>query len=197
MNYDFEIVSRETCYQGFFTLERCRVRHELYAGGSHEIQRELFERGHAGAVILYDPVLDRLVMIEQFRIGATSSAAGPWMLEFVAGIIEPNEDAQSVVTREAVEEANCVVTDLLPVSEFILSPGGCSEQIFLYCGRVDAEHAGGIFGLADEGEDIRVLTIEAGDIGELLSSGRVASATTLIGLQWFVLNRDAVRAAWL
>lgn len=196
MSYHFEILERETCYQGFFRLERCRVRHELYAGGSHEIHRELFERGHAAAVVLYDPVLERLVMIEQFRIGATSSAAGPWMLEFVAGIIEEHEKAQAVAAREAVEEANCVVTELLPIGQFILSPGGCSEHIYLYCGRVDASDAGGIHGLPAEGEDIRVITIEAADVLELVNSGTVASATTLIGLQWFLLNRDTIRAAW-
>jgi ADP-ribose pyrophosphatase len=196
MNYHFEILERATCYQGFFRLERCRVRHELYAGGSHEIHRELFERGHAAAVVLYDPVLERLVMIEQFRIGATSSAAGPWMLEFVAGIIEEHEEAQAVAAREAVEEANCVVTELLPIGQFILSPGGCSEHIYLYCGRVDASDAGGIHGLPAEGEDIRVITIEAADVLELVNSGMVASATTLIGLQWFLLNRDTIRAAW-
>jgi ADP-ribose pyrophosphatase len=196
MKYEFEMLARETCYQGFFRLDRCRVRHELYAGGTHEIQREVFERGHAAAVVLYDPELDRLVMVEQFRIGATSSAAGPWMLEFVAGIIEENEDARAVATREAVEEANCVITDLISINEFILSPGGCSEHIYLYCGRVDASAAGGIYGLAAEGEDIRVVTVEGAAVAELLKSDSVASATTLIGLQWFLLNRESVRDAW-
>jgi len=196
MKYEFEILARETCYQGFFRLHRCRVRHELYAGGTHEIQREVFERGHAAAVVLYDPELDRLVMVEQFRIGATGSAAGPWMLEFVAGIIEENEDAQAVATREAVEEANCVITDLIPINEFILSPGGCTEHIYLYCGRVDASGAGGIYGLAAEGEDIRVVTVAGAAVAELLKSDSVASATTLIGLQWFLLNRESVRDAW-
>ena len=193
MNYEFQILDRETCYRGFFRLDRCRVRHELYAGGSHEISRELFERGHAAAVVLYDPVRDRLVMIEQFRIGAMQSRFGPWVLEFVAGIIEPGESAESVVQRESVEEAGCEVLEVELIGEFMVSPGGCSEHIYLYWGKVDSSEAGGIHGLAEEGEDIRVLTVDADEVAELIASGKASSATTLIGLQWFLLNRARLK----
>ena len=194
MKYQFEILNRETCYQGFFRLDRCRIRHELYEGGSHEITRELFERGHAAAVILFDPDLDRLVMVEQFRVGAIDSANGAWMLEFVAGIIEDGEGAVDVVIRESMEEAGCIVSDVEPVSSFILSPGGCSEHIHLFCGRVESSSVGGIHGLADEGENIRVFTVDFEGIPDLLAGGAVTSATTLVGLQWFLLNYEAVRA---
>ncbi len=197
MKYQYQLVHREVCHQGFFRLERCTVRHELFSGGSAEIAREVFERGHAAAVLPYDPDLDSLVLIEQFRIGAIGYPGGPWLLEFVAGVIEPGEDPEQVVRREAVEEAGCRIETLEPVAEFILSPGGCSERMYLFCGRVDARNAGGIYGLPEEGEDIRVEVVSFETAMALLEAGKVSSATTIIALQWLALNRVKLRARWL
>ncbi len=72
MNYGkVEIKKRLAAFQGFFRLEKFRLRHSLFAGGmSEEMSRELFVRGHAVAMLPYDPDLDQVVLIEQFRIGA-------------------------------------------------------------------------------------------------------------------------------
>ena len=112
--------------------------------------RELLERGHAAAALLYDSDLDSVVRIEQFRIGALETPGGPWLLEVVAGIVEEGEDPEDVVRREALDEAGCTIRNLSPISSFNLSPGGCSEHIHLFCGRIDASNAGGIHGLAEE-----------------------------------------------
>ena len=138
-----EILDKQDCYQGFFRMEKYRLRHRLYDGSmSNEIERELFERGHAAAVLLYDPRLDRVVVQEQFRIGALELESGPWLLEIVAGIIEPGETAEEVVCREAVEEAGCAIETLSFICEYLVSPGGTSERISLYCGMVDSRGVG-------------------------------------------------------
>lgn len=197
MKYGYEIIEKSVCYEGFFRLKRYRLRHELFAGGwGHEIVRELLERGHAAAVLLYDPDLDSVVMIEQFRIGALETPGGPWLLEVVAGIVEDGEDPQTVVRREALEEAGCTIRDLLPISIFTMSPGGCSEHIHLFCGRVDARNAGGIHGLAEEGEDIRVRLVKCSEMQELLEEGIICNATAMIAIQWLVLHREELRARW-
>ena len=154
MQYRFEVLEKEVCYQGFFRLDRHRIRHELFEGGGREIVREVFERGHAAAVLPYDPILDALVMIEQFRIGAITDPRGAWLMECVAGIIEPGEDPRQVARREAVEEAGCEIRRLEPIAEFILSPGACSERIHLFCGEVAAGGLGGIHG-QQVGKEIR------------------------------------------
>ena len=85
MNYGWEVLDKSICHDGFFRLERYRLRHELFAGGwSGELVRELLVRGHAVAVLLYDPIRDQVVLVEQFRIGALASGEHPWMLEVVA-----------------------------------------------------------------------------------------------------------------
>lgn len=197
MQYQYKVLRKEVCYQGFFRLERYRLRHELFAGGwSDEIVRELLERGHAAAVLPYDPEGDSVVMIEQFRIGAMQTPTGPWLLEFVAGIIDPHEEPEQVVVREALEEMGSEVTDLVPILAYHVSPGGCSERIHLFCGRVDARSTGGVHGIAEEGEDIRVRVLLFEEAFELLNAGKITSATAIIALQWLALNRERLRVRW-
>jgi len=198
MNYRLEILARETLYRGFFRLERYRLRHERFRGGlAPPIEREVFARGHAAAVLPYDPRRDEVVLIEQFRIGALSAPGGPWLVEIVAGIIEPGEGPEAVARREAREESGCELGRLERVAEFIPSPSGCSERIHLYCGEVDARAAGGVHGVEAEGEDIRVSVVGTDEALALIARGRIVSATPLIALQWLALHREQLRARWL
>lgn len=198
MDQRFEILGKEIGYQGFFRLERYRLRHTLFQGGwGGELTRELLERGHAAAVLLYDPERDGVVLIEQFRIGALDAPGGPWLLEIVAGIMDEGETPEAVARREAMEEAGCPVLDLIPVCEYLVSPGGTSERIMVYCGRVDASKADGIHGLAEEGEDIRVQVVPYAEALAMLHSGRINSASPIIALQWLALHREEVRRHWL
>ena len=98
MNHQFDILDKSIGYTGFFRMEKYRLRHELFRGGwSAPMIRECFERGHAVAVLLYDPEQDQVVLVEQFRIGAIEFPGGPWLLEIVAGIIDqPDESAEQV-----------------------------------------------------------------------------------------------------
>lgn len=192
-----EVVEQRVCYQGFFRMEHYRLRHRLYDGGmSPVLSRELFERGHAVAVLPYDPLLDRIVLLEQFRIGALAAPGGPWLLEIVAGIIEEGETTADVARREMQEEAGCPLLALEPICDYLVSPGGTSERINLYCGRVDAAGVGGIHGLASEGEDIRVSTVSFEEAMALLHEGRINSASPIIALQWLQLNRERLRRDW-
>ncbi|GIX48203.1 MAG: ADP-ribose pyrophosphatase [Candidatus Tectimicrobiota bacterium] len=192
-----EILEHTVCYQGFFRIERYRLRHRLFGGGwSRELVREVFERGHAAAVLPYDPHLDRVVLVEQFRIGALHAPGGPWVLEIVAGVIDPGETPEEVVRREAEEEAGCQVQELVPICEYLVSPGGTSERLTLFCGRVDASRAGGIHGRAEEGEDIRVVVMPAEEAFARLRAGEIRAAAPIIALQWLMLNREALRRQW-
>ncbi|MFA5530066.1 MAG: NUDIX domain-containing protein [Thiohalomonadaceae bacterium] len=194
---DVEILEKTVCYEGFFKLEKYRLRHRRFAGDmSPVLTRELFERGHAVAVMLYDPVRDRIVLLEQFRIGALQFAGGPWLLEIVAGIVEPGERAEEVALRECREETGVEPTALEPICTYLVSPGGTSESISLFCGRVDSTGVGGLHGLADESEDIRVCTVSFDEAWDLFRQGRINSAAPVIALQWLAMNRTALRERW-
>ena len=198
MPADFEVIDKKICFQGFFRLDRYRLRYRLFNGGwCHPVVREVFERGHAAAVLPYDPVKNEIIMIEQFRVGAMAEPGGAWLLEIVAGIIEKHESAIDVVKRESIEEAGCEITDLIPLCDYLVSPGGTTERIALFCGKVDATHAGGIHGVIEEGEDIKVHVLALEAALALLKAGKINSASAIIALQWLALNRDYVRRQWL
>ena len=192
-----ELLDKSERYSGFFRINRYRLRHRLFAGGwSGAIEREVFERGHAVGVLPYDPVADSVVLIEQFRIGALVAGMSPWLIEVVAGIVEEGETPEEVARRETQEEAGLEIQALMPMCRYLVSPGGSSESVRLYCGRVDSRGAGGIHGLAEEHEDIRVDRVAYGEAMRLLEEGRVTNSVSLIALQWLALHRDRVRAAW-
>ncbi len=198
MNYQFTVLDKIIGYDGFFRMEKYRLRHELFQGGwSPDITRECLERGHAVAVLLYDPEQDQVVLLEQFRIGALEFPGGPWLLEIVAGIMDdPSETAEDVARRETVEEAGCKLLDLLPICHYLVSPGGASESIRLFCGRINAAGIGGLRGLAEEHEDIRVHVVSRAEALDLLKAGRINSAAPIIALQWLELNRPGLLERW-
>lgn len=192
-----EVIKRETVYDGYCRVERLRLRHRLFAGGmSTEIDREVVRRGHAVAVLPYDPVRDEVVLIEQFRIGAYVHADEPWLVETVAGIVEDGEENEAVARREAREEAGVELGELVPVASYFASPGTMTEYVRIYCARVDASGAGGVHGMADEGEDIRVIALPFAEALATLKEGRIESGHTLIALLWLALNRDDLRQRW-
>lgn len=190
----FEVVEETTVYSGFFNLIRMRLRHTLFRGGwSRIVERELFHRGSCVAVLLYDPVKDQLVLIEQFRVGALLANSDPWLLEIVAGAVEEGETPAQVARREAYEEAGCQLRELFPVYEFFTSPGGLSEKITLFCGIMDASGTEGIHGLEEEDEDIRTMVVSFDEAMSLLGQGRIESGIPIVALQWLALNRGELR----
>ena len=129
-NDDVEIIARDAVYRGYLGVDAYRMRHRRHDGGwTGEMRREVVERGHAVAVLPYDPALDQVVLIEQFRIGAHAAGWPPWQIEIVAGIIEPGEAPEDVAMRECVEECGCRLGALVHVCDFLTSPGVMSETV--------------------------------------------------------------------
>lgn len=192
-----EVVRQEVAFQGYYRVGRYSFRHTLHNGGmSDVIVREVFERGQSGAVLLYDPQRDEVILIRQFRAGAYVAGHHPWIWEVVAGMIEDGETAETMVRREAVEEAGLTVTDLLPMQSIMLTPGACSEACRIFLGRVDTSKAGGVFGLAAEGEDILVKAMPFAEAYALMERNEIDNAAGVIALQWLALHRDEVRDRW-
>ncbi len=191
---DIEVKQLETAYQGYFKMLKYTFRHRCFAGTwSPIISRELFERGHAVAVLPYDPITDQLILIEQVRVGAFAAGLSPWQLEIVAGVIDENELPEQVALREAKEEAGLSIYALHPITRYLSSSGGCSETISLYLGLVDTSEAGGIFGLSDENEDILVHKISRKAALTLLEEGKIENAASIIALQWLALNHHKLQ----
>ncbi|MGE0424455.1 MAG: NUDIX domain-containing protein [Reyranellaceae bacterium] len=190
-------VERRTAFKGYFEIGEYRFRHTLFAGGiSGEVRREIFERGHATTVLPYDPVRDMVVLIRQFRPGAHVAGQHAWIWEVVAGIIDEGETTEDVARREAREEADLDILELMPMQRYLSSPGGTSETVTQYLGRVDSSTAGGIHGLATENEDILVRVFPLAEARAMLERGEIASASGLASMLWLLLNREKVRERW-
>jgi len=194
---DVEILEVTRAYEGYGRIDNYRLRHRLHAGGmGRPMVREVYDRGHVGAVLLYDPDRDAVVLIQQFRIGAYLARMPVWQTEAIAGMMNPGETPEAVARREALEEAGIEVGELVPIMRYLVSPGAITEAVSLFCGRVDSRAAGGVHGLPEEGEDIKVEVVPFDRLGPLLASGAIANAVTVIAVQWLLLHHDELRRRW-
>lgn len=194
---DVEIFNVEKVYKGFFSVEVASLRHRLFAGGwSETLRREIMDRGHAVVVLPYDPAEDKIVMLEQFRVGALATSETPWLRELVAGMIEQGEDIEDVARRELDEEAGLQAHSLHYALSYLSSPGGMTERIYIYLARVDSNTASHFGGLSSEHEDIKVEALPRETVMEMLEQGKVDNAATVIGIQWLGLHLNRFRREW-
>jgi ADP-ribose pyrophosphatase len=196
MKYTWRLNNHSVLFQKYFRLEEYSLCHELYRGGNSDVfTREIFERGSVVALLPYDPGNRTVVLIEQFRAGAIHDEKSPWLTECIAGVVEPGETEDQVAMRESQEEAGCEIKQLHRISRYYVSPGGSTEECTLYCGIVDSAGIGGIHGLADENEDIRVEVVDAAIAYAWVRDGVIRSSAAIIALQWLELNEDQLTTA--
>jgi ADP-ribose pyrophosphatase len=194
---DVRVIRRERVCNSYLKVEALNLDHRRFDGSwLGEIRREVVRRGKAVAVLLYDPDHDKVVLIEQFRVGAYIAGRSPWLTELVAGLVEPGENPLEVARRETREEAGCEVADLIPLYDYIVSPGCMDETVTMYCGRVDSTTADGHHGLAAEGEDIRVVVKSFDEAWAALNAGGLDNSITVIGILWLKVHRDELRQQW-
>ncbi|MDQ6978584.1 MAG: NUDIX domain-containing protein [Mariprofundaceae bacterium] len=181
MNYRF--LSQQSCYQGFFSLDRHTVEHDCFNGPPLRVERENMERGDAVAVLLYDEASDAVLLLEQFRIGPAVRQDNPWLIEIVAGMVEIGEGVEATARRECVEEAGYAADHLEPLGQYYVSPGGTSERITLYLARVNRHQpVGDGGGVADEQEDIRRFWCPRSKAMEWVIEGKINSGAPMLAL---------------
>ena len=195
---DIEIFDAKRGFRRHLGVDVVRFRHRRFDGGwSGEKVYDIVRRGPAVAVVLYDTERDLVVLIEQFRLAPLYGDRSPWQIEVVAGLIDTDETPEEVARRETREETSlALVGPLLPIQRTMPAVGSLDEVVWLYCGRVDSEGAGGVHGLAEEHEDIRVIVKTIPEIEAMLDAGDIESGHALIGLYWLLRHRDRLRREW-
>jgi ADP-ribose pyrophosphatase len=196
---DLRIVGHEIAFKRHLRLDIYRFHHRLFSGEwSGERVWDITRRGNAVAVVLYDPERDAVVLIEQFRLAPLLAGMSPWVIEVVAGLVDhADETDEDVARREAVEEAGLAVAgELIPIQRYTPTPGDSDQATMLFCGRVDSRQAGGVHGVAEENEDIRVVVKSIGEVQRMLDSGGIDNGHTLVCLYWLLRHRDEVRRRW-
>ena len=196
---DFEIITGSVAYDGYFKVLDQKLRFRMFSGAwSPIIKRENMVRQAAVTILLYHPAEDAVLLVEQFRLGATGhhDIDSPWLLEPVSGLIELNDTAEDTARREVEEEAGCVVLDLFPVCRYLASPGMTNEMVYVFCGKINNYELGGVHGLFSEAEDIKVHVLPVNEAFNLLENNKIFAASGIIALQWLKININIVRDKW-
>ncbi len=195
---DLKIISKDIVYDGWFKMFSYKLKHRLANGQwSDEFTREFVGRPEAAGIIPYDPILDKVVLIYQFRPGIIQGETPPWKWEVPAGIVDREESFKDLAIREAYEESGMEVTDIFPISKFWSSPGGSNERVTAFCGIVNAENAGGVWGEKNEQEDIQVKAFSFSEAFLGIEEGWINDALSIITLQWLAINRDKIRGQYV
>lgn len=193
-----ELVERRQPYTKFFTVEELAIRHRQFDGTLSGVQeRAVFRVADAVTVLPYDPRRDRILLVEQIRLGAFAHGdAHPWLLEPVAGMIDAGETPEAAARRETVEEAGLTLGELHHVGRYYPSPGGIAQVMISYVGIADLpDEVTGLGGHAGEGEDILSHVVEWETACAMLKGGDMANAPLILSFQWLVMNRDRLRAS--
>lgn len=193
---DVQAVQRSEPYARFFAVEEQDLRFRRFDGQmSAPVNRAAFVSGDAVTVLPYDPVRDRVLLVEQFRFGPhVRGDANPWQLEAIAGRIDPGETPEQAAIREAQEEAGLTLTRLVPIGGYYPSPGTSAEFLYSYIALVDLpDDAAGVFGLAAEAEDIRGHLVGFDALMGLCASGEAGNAPTLLSALWLARERAGLR----
>jgi ADP-ribose pyrophosphatase len=189
-------------FGNLFRVKRARLQHRRFDGRMSEpITRISFERGDSVGVLLHDPGEDAVLLVRQFRYPVFTTldaeerdgegARQAWILELVAGAVDSGRTVGQVARKELLEEAGCrVIGDLEPITTLYPSPGGTSERIHLFLGEV----AGGLCvdkggGVASGGEDIQTVVVPLDEAMEMVASGEIQDAKTIVALQYLVLRK--------
>lgn len=194
---DLRITAHHQSFAGYFAVETWRLQHRTHAGGmTPDIRREGFVSGDAAVVLPWDPVRDRVLVIEQFRLApAMRHDPQPWLLEPVAGRIDAGETPEDAALREAREEADLHLDRLIPAIHHYPSPGALGEFLYLYVGIADLpDGMAGVHGLDAEAEDIRGHLLDRADLMAMVMAGQITNGPLAMIALWLHAQADRLRA---
>ena len=189
-NIQVENIQRE--YLGFFALNQISLKYSQFDGDISELKNRVILMGSEASLILpYDPILDKVLLVEQFRIGPFCRGdRTPWVFEPVAGIIEVGETPEEAAKREVFEEAGLEVDQLVKIGSGYPNPGEATSYFYNYIAIVDlSEYSPGIYGAKNEGEDIRTHVADFNTVLNWSVSNKLRVLPLNTMVLWLALNK--------
>ena len=192
MNANVEVEELKREYLGFFALNQIDLKYPFFDNSiSEKKSRTILMGSEASLILPYDPILDKVLLVEQFRIGPFCRGDRvPWVYEPVAGMIEFGEKPEEAAKREVYEEAGIQVSNLVKINSGYPNPGEATTYFYNYIGIVDlSDYSPGIYGVRDEGEDIRTHVIDFQQVLDWSISNKLRVLPLNTMVLWLALNK--------
>ena len=189
MSNNWKIFKKKTLHDGFYKYNEISFKYKKYNGEWTDLlTHEIFGGAHVASVLPYDPIKEKIILINQFRPGVLKQGYNPLLLEVVAGIINKNESPEKAALRECKEETGCEAKNLKKICSYFPSPGSSESYYNLFLAEVESFDTKRIIGQQDENEDILAQSYDVIEVKKLLEEGKISNSLTIIALQWFFLN---------
>jgi GDP-mannose pyrophosphatase NudK len=189
MDGRIKILKEKVLYKGWSSLKQYIIEYMRKDGRVEEQIREIYNSGDGAAVLLYNPEERKILLIRQFRLPVLLSGhPDGFIIECCAGMLDDLDPEQAII-KEIEEETGFRIQDVVKIFEAYATPGAHMEKIHFYTAKYDSSmklHAGG--GDLGEQEDIEILEYGYQEIPDLMKSGHIIDAKTLILLQWAMMN---------
>lgn len=182
-------IEREILSDNWYTLNKYTFEYLKHDGSWESQQREAYDRGNGAAILLYNTKKGTVVLTRQFRMPTyVNGNDDGMMIEVCAGLLDGDNPADCV-RKETEEETGYKISNVKKVMQPYMSPGSVTEILYLFVGEYDDSmkvSEGG--GAEDETENIEVLELGFEAALEMISTGEIIDAKTIMLLQYAKLN---------
>jgi nudix-type nucleoside diphosphatase, YffH/AdpP family len=183
-----KIVNTEILSDNWYTLKK--VTYEYLKDGKWETQtREAYDRGNGATILLYNKEQQTVILTKQFRLPSYINGNSTGMLiEACAGLLD-EDNPEDCIRRETEEETGYKVTDVRKIFEAYMSPGSVTEILYFFVAEYSKAmkvNEGG--GVEHEQENIEVLEMPFEQAINMIHTGEIKDAKTIMLLQYVKLN---------
>jgi GDP-mannose pyrophosphatase NudK len=188
-NPKIEITETKVLSDNWYTLRKVTYNY-LKKDGQWETQsREVYDRGNGATILLYNKISKTVILTRQFRMPTYLNGNETGMLlEACAGLLD-KDNAEECIRRETEEETGYKVSSVEKLFEVYMSPGSVTEIVHFFAAEYTKEmkiNEGG--GVADEQENIEVLEYDFDTAFNMIASGEIKDAKTIMLLQHAKIN---------
>ena len=190
MNNKIRDVTTEVLSDNWYTLRKVNFEHQNKDGVWEKMSREAYDRGNGATILLYNKANQTVILTRQFRMPTyLNGNADGLLIECCAGLLD-KDNAEECIRRETEEETGYKVTDVKKVFEAYMSPGSVTEILYCFVAEYEKEMKvsdGG--GVEEESENIEVLELPFARAWDMIGTGEIRDAKTIMLLQYALINK--------